>query len=491
MGKFKSILFQGNFVELNSFTLVNRRLVSGLREHGYDITVFPLENGEGVQFPESIPDVYIFHGFGYDLTSAPGKLNIFILAYEYHTLEKKFQRLVSRLNHYFDLLLVPSRFVKAVCERSGVRIPIELCPWGVEAEEFNPSVAPKPLETGGKFVFLNLGGANARKGIDILLEAYTREFSSHDEVVLVIKAFGYQLNKPWTDKVLQRARGRKNAPLIVFHYGEEETIAGYYTAADSGVFPHRGEGFGLPILECIASGRRVIVTDGAGSMDFCNEANARFIETKQRMVHGKHQLEPEVRSLRVLMREAFEQGRPGEVEITKVSTSVERYQWKLTIDTLHGAIHRYRSPLKPIPPVQETGEHPLRIGYVFLERGLKSWRKVCWKIDSALRRSFSPYYSIDYQAGYPEQTLDFLVGQSEFSLELLLRARELNPGLLTMIHHEGTLIDVRIKVKNQERRLCGLEPQPAPPPCSFGEAGGNAPWPTTFWYRAACPAGIS
>ena len=49
MVKYKSVLFQGNFVELNSFTLVNRRLVSGLRERGYDVTVFPLENCRGVE----------------------------------------------------------------------------------------------------------------------------------------------------------------------------------------------------------------------------------------------------------------------------------------------------------------------------------------------------------------------------------------------------------------------------------------------------------
>jgi glycosyltransferase involved in cell wall biosynthesis len=450
-------------VELNSFTLVNRRLVSGLRKRGYDVTVFPLENGMGVEFPESIPDVYIFHGFGHDLTSAPGKINIFVLAYEYHTIEKKFQGLVPRLNHYFDVLLVPSLFVKAVCERSGVCIPIEVCPWGVESTEFNPLIPSKRLGTDGKFVFLNLGGANERKGTDVLLEAYTREFSSHDGVALVIKAFAYPQNKAWVDRLLQRAEGKKTAPLILFHYGEENNIAGYYTAADSGVFPHRGEGFGLPIIECIASGRPVIVTHGAGPMDFCNEMNARFIEAKMRRVQGKDQLEPDVWNLRVLMREAFEHGHPGEAEIKKVSASIERYSWKRTIDTLEAAIDCYSSPKEPVTLAPPVSEHPLRIGYAFRERGMTSWRKVCWKIDSALRRSFSSYYSIDYKAGYHGQTMDFLVGQSEFSLELLLRARQLNPNLLTLIHHEGTLLDARIKLKNRERKLCGLEPKPAPP----------------------------
>jgi glycosyltransferase involved in cell wall biosynthesis len=297
----------------------------------------------------------------------------------------------------------------------------------------------------------------------VLLEAYTREFSSGDDVALVIKAFAYPQNKAWADRVLLRAKGKRTAPLILFHYGEENNIAGYYTAADSGVFPHRGEGFGLPIIECIASGRRVIVTNGAGPMDYCNEVNARFIAAKQRTVYGKDQLQPDVENLRVRMREEFERGRPGEVEIKKVSASIQRYTWKRTIDSLEGAIHRYSSPKKPVTPVQAASEHPLRIGYVFRERGLTSWRKVCWKIDSALNRGFSPYYSIDYQAGYYGQTMDFLVGQSEFSLELLLRARQLNPDLLTLIHHEGTLLDARIKLKNRERKLCGLEPQPALP----------------------------
>ena len=38
--------------------------------------------------------------------------------------------------------------------------------------------------------FLFVGGTIARKGIDILLDAYTSQFTADDDVCLVIKDFG-------------------------------------------------------------------------------------------------------------------------------------------------------------------------------------------------------------------------------------------------------------------------------------------------------------
>ena len=46
-------------------------------------------------------------------------------------------------------------------------------------------------------------------------------------------------------------------------------------AADLGVFPHKAEGFGLPILETIACGTPIIVSNYSGSTEFttgCKEA---------------------------------------------------------------------------------------------------------------------------------------------------------------------------------------------------------------------------
>jgi glycosyltransferase involved in cell wall biosynthesis len=66
-----------------------------------------------------------------------------------------------------------------------------------------------------------------------------------------------------------------------------EEIAGLYTAVDCLVYPYRGEGFALPVLEAMASGIPVIVTAGGATDDFVREAFGWFIPAKKIEVGSK------------------------------------------------------------------------------------------------------------------------------------------------------------------------------------------------------------
>lgn len=273
----KTLLLHGKFDTLSSFSVVNRQLAKGLSALGYRVTVMP-SDGEGATGPPvSDPDIYLAHDYRYDLLNAPGLLNVFLLEYEYAHILKRDQLLVERLNHFFDLILAPSHFVRAVCERSGIRVPVVVCPLGVDPSEFHPGAPPVSLATTKRFRFVYLGGLNERKGSDILLSAFVQEFTARDDVVLILKTFGYDRLLPRFERTLAKIRRLPGAPEIVHLRGQSDSVAGYFTAADCGVFPFRGEGFGLPILECLACGRPVIVTKGTGPLDFCNAENALFV----------------------------------------------------------------------------------------------------------------------------------------------------------------------------------------------------------------------
>src|SRR5438128_8701674 len=58
-------------------------------------------------------------------------------------------------------------------------------------------------------------------------------------------------------------------------------MAGLYTACQSLVHPYRGEGFGLPIAEAMASGLPVIVTGYGAALDFCNDDNAFLLPARE------------------------------------------------------------------------------------------------------------------------------------------------------------------------------------------------------------------
>lgn len=453
----KSILFQGNFEKLSSFTIINRRLVAGLRESGYKVEVFPTDSYQKSRVSRIFPDVYIFHGYPYDYKSAPGRFNIFILGYEYSSIKKEDKILITRLNNYFDLVCVPSTFVKQVLIKNGLRIPIEILPWGVDKEEFNPLVKPARLPTSKSFIFINAGGANERKGTDILLKAYTEEFSSEDDVSLVIKAFGYDHLKPWMKNVMnQTIMNRANAPEVIYIHKDDKNIAGYLAASNAGVFPYRGEGFGLPILECIASGKPVIVTQGTGPMDFCTTKNAKFIPAKNTIYKNREQLLPSLKELKSLMRDSFEKGPLGDKESNRISNGINKFNWNNTI-ALFGSLIRkhYKNRAKPNIKIITKRFSPV-VGFSYFQKGGTSWKKVCNKIDYALKKNFTDYFPLDFSGKLKSNKFDFIVGQCQYCLEQFIRTAELNPKVVKLMVI-ATHTESEINATNRERMACGLE----------------------------------
>ncbi len=458
MKKCNYILFQGNIEKLSSFSLINRILVKGLRDLGYKVVVFPIDSEMEVDLPGDIPDIYIFHGHPYDYRSSPGRFNTFILNYEYFQIKKEDEILVSRLNNYFDLVLVSTHFVKDILSKNGIKVPIKLLPWGADRKEYNPFGEPKKIPGLKEFNFVYAGTFTERKGVDILVKAYLQEFSAKDNVSLVIKeAMRWKHFEPWIEKVMgYPAMHKSNSPKIIHINEEDKSLSGYFTAADVGVFPFRGEGFGLPILECIASGRPVIVTKGTGPMDYCSPCNARFIRARKRMSKGKLQLEPDVKHLRLLMREAFEKGKMTNKERTLISNSVNNFTWKRTIKTLDSTIKQIqqKSPnLINLP--QNINSQPL-VAYSYCQRELTNWKKCSLKIDLLLKRNFRNYTSISFKDDLVLDSIDLIIGQSEFCLENFLKSIELNSNVLKILHQVGTVLQERIAISNRERQKCGV-----------------------------------
>ena len=147
-------------------------------------------------------------------------------------------------------------------------------PNGVDSAIFHPATPPFPLRTKKKFKFLFLGGAIKRKGFDLLMQAYTEEFSAMDDVSLVVKDYGggggvYRLESEGS-RFVQAAHMNSTGPEVEYLTAnmEQSELAGLYTATDLLVQPFRGEGFGMPISEMMASGGCVMVPDYGAAIDF-------------------------------------------------------------------------------------------------------------------------------------------------------------------------------------------------------------------------------
>ena len=288
------IRWEGSQFVHHSLALVNRELCLRLIEEGCEVSIIPYERdqftpkeeprfkpiAERTRKPLCGPaDVHVRHQWPPNFIPPPEGHWVIIQPWEFGSIPREW---VRHMSASVDEAWVPSNYVRDSYIKSGV--PSErvfVVPNGVNISLFNPDNTPYPLKTKKAFKFLFVGGTIQRKGIDILLEVYTKTFSSHDDVCLVIKDMGGQtFYKGQTAKHwIGQSQADPRSPEIEYieqSLGDRQ-IAGLYTACNCLVHPYRGEGFGLPIAEAMASGLPVIVTGRGAALDFCDDKTAYLI----------------------------------------------------------------------------------------------------------------------------------------------------------------------------------------------------------------------
>lgn len=447
-----SLLLHGPMEQLSSFSLVNRRLAHGLRERGWHVDTMATDASAVAAPAVELPDVYLFHGHPYDITAAPGRVNVFALSYDYARFVDDDRHLAVRLNTWFDALIVPSRFSRAACRRSGVTIPIHVCPYGVDAEEFHRDVRPVDVPGRRGFCFVTLGGATERKGTDVLLTAFAREFTDADDVTLLVKAFSYRHLAPWAAHQVAGARRRRSSPHIVWDDSEPASVASYFTAGDAGVFPFRGEGFGLPILECLASGTPAIVTRSGGPRDF-GRVGVTWLKAAPTNRHRKAEVEPDVDDLRRLMRRAVRRGTPTASERRRIARAAGVYTWERAIVAVDRVLRR------TAPRVSRAAAAPTV--YCHFEDGRTSWRQISGHINRALTRRDRRHVSLPFSAPGPVPNARVVVAQSGHGLECFSRARRTT--VARILHRESGPVEVMSGIIRRERAACGVAPSRVPP----------------------------
>ena len=188
-----------------------------------------------------------------------------------------------------DELMVCSQWAKDVvmdqCPPTSYRgVPIEefddesrvhVVPLGVDAELFPPA---KPNIT-DKTVFLNCGKWEIRKGHDILIESFKRVAEKHDNVELWMMCTN-PFNSPEEEAKWTKLYDHPKVKLIPRMPSQRE-VYNIMTHADCGVFPSRGEGWNLELLEMMAIGRHVIATNYSAHTEFCNEDNCKLLPIKE------------------------------------------------------------------------------------------------------------------------------------------------------------------------------------------------------------------
>lgn len=307
-----------------------------------------------VGYEPSTVHCHVRHQWPPDFTRPARGAFILVQPWEFSRLP---QAWVVAVAQAVDEWWVPSAFVRDAGVRSGVAADkLVVVPFGVNPGVFNPGVPPVPPPTQRSFRFLFVGGGIERKGFDLLLRAYVGEFSSDDDVCLVVKDFFYGGQ---AGQVVADLARRPRAPEIRYSYGTSahESLGRLYTACDCYVQPYRGEGFGLTIVEAMACGLPVIVTGAGPAAEYCSEETAYFVPATQVPVPGEvwppslptehppSWYEPDLGALKQLMRHAYERPAEGRRKGAAASTQVlENYTWASTVERMVARLKQLGQP---------------------------------------------------------------------------------------------------------------------------------------------------
>ena len=139
---------------------------------------------------------------------------------------------------------------------------------GVSAD-FRPESSSQPLPSGVSMPFLlHVGDLHERRNVTVAIDALARARSRLDGQVSLVLA---GIDRGVGDRLDQQAAS-KDIPLVRLGTVNDSALRSLYRAASALVYPSRYEGFGLPVLEAMASGTPVIASRAASIPEVLGEA---------------------------------------------------------------------------------------------------------------------------------------------------------------------------------------------------------------------------
>ena len=289
------VQIQGPIESSYSLAILNRETAFQLNDAAdFEVSVYPTEgpgdyppNLEAMdqipQLPEmyelgattSYPDVVIRQMFPPRVNDTTAKITLQYFGWEESLVPPEF---AQDFNQHVHRIMTMSSFVKDALYNSGVTIPIDVVGVGVRPPISNPLAVIPEIEDLKKIRFLHISSAFPRKGIDVLLNSYFDEFTSDDDVTLVLKTFPNQHNTV-AEQLKNLVQAHPSAPHVVWINRDLplDHLGNLYDIADAYVHPARGEGFGLPVAEAMLARVPVISTATSGLADFVDDSTAAVI----------------------------------------------------------------------------------------------------------------------------------------------------------------------------------------------------------------------
>ena len=204
------------------------------------------------------PDVIFHQSPAHLIKKVNGFPNILYTAWESPNIPQEYLDAAKDM----DLIIGNSKFSIDPFKKGLPDMPTAVCPLGIDPIIF-PYKKRTKLKADKPIIFLFVGAPNPRKGMALLQQAW-KPFSGSPKCILYVKTTGRgQLEQ--AGNVVVDSRKLKT-----------EELAQLYQKADCFIFPSYGEGFGLPLIEAMATGLPCIYTKYGGVKEFCGGLKSGF-----------------------------------------------------------------------------------------------------------------------------------------------------------------------------------------------------------------------
>jgi glycosyltransferase involved in cell wall biosynthesis len=281
------------------------------------------------------------------------------------------QEYVASFNRDLDVITVMSTYVKEVLVQNGVKVPIEITGLGADHILESPAEPVGCLDC-DRFNFVHVSSCFPRKGGDVLVEAFCREFRRGEDVSLLIKTFANPHNE--IEKKIAEAFSlhRQHAPItVIFDPWSPGRMRSLMEQANCLVAPSRGEGFGLPVAESMLLGTPVIATIHGGHADLCSSQWCWPVDFRLEPAHThlskgrSFWAEPDLASLQAAMREVYESHHDIIQQRTARARAhvAARFTWK-EVAQRHAEACERALDKKRRPSLGTRSSSPLHIGFI-------------------------------------------------------------------------------------------------------------------------------
>jgi glycosyltransferase involved in cell wall biosynthesis len=282
-----SVAYHGPFLDYSGYGEANRQFINALVEAGVDVEA---------QLVRFTPKKDIDLGHTADVAAIHANVRHDYKIKIIHTTPDSLYRFVEpnvyKISHLFwETDCLPRSFVEGLdlvdeiwtgsqanadaIRNSGVDKPIYIFPqpFYVEKNNFDNVDFLLNGESFEGFKFYSIFEWTDRKNPEVLIKSFLSEFDGVKDVCLVLKTYFQDNSTASHNQAIlnqiaqyQEDLNLKDPPVIfvVMVITDRAKVMALHNSCDCYVSPHRGEGWGIPVVEAMSIGNPVIVTSYGG-----------------------------------------------------------------------------------------------------------------------------------------------------------------------------------------------------------------------------------